>query len=175
LETLQEGGIAESLPQVIHEQRANVLPAFSQGRQVDNDRAVEAVVERQLEPLLQNGPLQLGVRRGDDPDVDLHWFRGAQGVDHLVVENSQEHRLYLAWRFADLVQENRAAIGGAKLPGMVCSCASERASCVAEKRRDCPLRTEGGHVDSHKGASGPDAGGVDGLSRKILASPALAA
>ena len=68
-----------------------------------------------VEVLAKSAPLHLGqcvaVGRGDDADVDRHLFRAAHSLELALLEDAHELRLQVFRQLADLVEEERAAVG----------------------------------------------------------------
>ncbi len=75
------------------------------------------------------------MRRGDEAHVDLDRTHGPDG-DHLaLLEDAKERRLRRHRQVADLVEEERAPVGGAHEAELVPHRARERAAHVPEQER----------------------------------------
>jgi hypothetical protein len=85
------------------------------------------VIERREEAPCGDGLLQIHVGGGDYADVDLAGVSRSQGLDDPVFDDSQEHRLDVERREADLIEEDGAASGGPKVAWVVGSRAGESA------------------------------------------------
>ena len=76
--------------------------------------------------------LERAVRRRDDPDVDLLRDDAADGLEAPVLEHPQELHLELGAHLADLVEEDRPAVGELEATDAVRDSAGEGAALVAE-------------------------------------------
>ena len=94
---------------MLDEQR-DVAAALAQRRHVHADDR-EAVVEVLAERLLRDLGAQVAVGRGDDAHVDLLVRVGADLAHRALVEHAQQRRLQVERQLADLVEEDRAAVG----------------------------------------------------------------
>ena len=74
---------------------------------------LQAIEQVLAEAALRDQLLEVGVGGGDDADVDLDRVRLAERVDFLVLEEAQQLGLHVEADVADLVEEQRAAGGGA--------------------------------------------------------------
>ncbi len=162
------------LGQEVAEEAAEVVAALPQRR----DHQLVAG-----EPVEQGGPkaprldgvLQVGVGRRDHPHVHLLDAGRADALDLAGLDHAQQHHLDLRGGLADLVQEERAAVGALEEPRLV----ADRAGVGAldrpeqlgggERRRDRP------HVHRQAGAVAARAGLVDGAGHQLLAGAGLAA
>jgi hypothetical protein len=96
---------------------------------------VEAVEQVLAEPAGRYRLAQVGVRGGDDPDVDPDGAAAPDPLDLSLLEGPQELRLEVEPERSDLVQEQRSGVRRlelAELPGVR---ARERAPLVAEQFR----------------------------------------
>ena len=84
------------------------------GRHVEGDD-VEAEVEVLAEAALADLLLEVLVGGGDDPHVHLDRARAAHGLDVLLLQRAQDLGLGLEAHVADLVEEERAAVGQLEL------------------------------------------------------------
>ncbi len=98
------------LPQVVTQQVGYVLGARAQRRQLDSDD-VEAVEQIFAEDAALDALLEILVRRGDHAHVHLHGRLAANAVELAFREHAQQARLQRRGHVADLVEEQRAAIG----------------------------------------------------------------
>ena len=97
------------------DQRRDLLAPLAQRRQPQPDD-VEAVEQVLAEAPVGDERLEVGVGGGDDADVDLHRLRLAEAVDFVGLEEAQQLGLELGADLGDLVEEERAAGGGADDP-----------------------------------------------------------
>ena len=105
--------LLQPLGRIAHEGRReirNVLAALAQRRQVHLDD-VEAVVEIAAEPAGGDLGAQIAVGRGDHVDVDAARLERADALDLAELEHAQQLRLHRQRQLADLVEEQRAAVG----------------------------------------------------------------
>ena len=73
------------------------------------------------------------MRRRHHPHVDLGELRRAEALDLLALEDAEELRLQLEGQLADLVEEDRAAVGRLERAGALPVGAGERAPLVTEE------------------------------------------
>ena len=103
--------LAEPLGGFAEEERAQVrdlLAAIAQRRHVDADHA-QAVEQILAELAVGDALLEIGVGRGDDPDVDPLRARVADRQHLALLEEPQQLRLHVERQVADFVEEQRAA------------------------------------------------------------------
>ena len=93
----------------------DVLGAVAQRRNVDRDDG-EAVVEVGAEGAFGGHLLEVGVAGGDDPHVDGDHLVAAHAPDLLLLKHPQQLSLERQREGADLVEEERAAVGGLEEP-----------------------------------------------------------
>ena len=130
--------------EVSGEQR-NVFATFRQARQMDADD-VEPVIEVFAERTLFDEALEVLVRRRDDAYVDAHRRVSADAIELSVGEYAQQARLRIGRHVADLVEEQRAAVGLFESSDALLCSAGERAFLVAEQFRFDEVLRNGGHV-----------------------------
>src|SRR5436190_8250765 len=111
------GGGPEALEECGHEER-DVLATLAQRRQLDPDHA-DPVEEVHPEVALLDLLPEVAVRRRDDAHIDLPRPRIADAHDLALLEDTQQARLELHRDVADLVEEERAAVGGLDEPLLV--------------------------------------------------------
>ena len=114
--------------------------------------------------------LEVAVRRGDDPHVDPDRLRAADALELLLLEHAQELRLQVERQVADLVQEERAAVGQLEAPDPPRDGAGERAPLVAEQLALEQRRGDGGAVDLDERPLAPR-GSAGGSARAISSLP----
>src|SRR5205085_11924813 len=59
---------------------------------------------------------EIFVRRGDDAHVDLNRLLSADALERLLLQHAQHFGLRLQTHVADLIEEQRAAVGELELP-----------------------------------------------------------
>ena len=104
--------VAELL-QVVLEQRRNLLAPLAQRRQVERQdlEAVEQVLAEAA--VAATSCVEVGVGGGDDADVDLDGAAARRAGGLLLLDEAQQLGLEVEADVADLVEEERAAVGGA--------------------------------------------------------------
>ena len=135
----------ELVEEELHQER-DVLGALAERRELDREDA-EAVVEVLAERLLADGLEQVAVGRGDDPDVDLARRRAADPVELALLQDAQQLGLGLGGELADLVEEDRAAVGQLEPAGAAGDRAGEGPLLVAEQLALDESRGQGRAVD----------------------------
>ena len=116
------------------------------GGQAD-DVLVQAGEEIAAELPLLHVLVQIAVRRAHDADVHVLGRRRAEREDLARLEDAQELRLRVERHVADLVEEERPAVGELDEPGLVAVGAGERAAAVAEELALEEVVRDGGAVD----------------------------
>ncbi len=154
-------------------QQQDVARPLPQGRQVDHDHP-EAVVEVLPEAPRLNRLLQVAVGGGHDPGVDRDLLPAADALDGLLLEEAQELHLQGGRQFADLVQEERAALGQLDAPLALDVGAGEGPLLVAEEFALQQVLRDGAAVDRDEGPVFAAAQRVDGPGRQLLAGAAFA-
>src|SRR5688572_15329851 len=101
---------------------------------VDLDR-VEPVVEVFAERTGADHRVEVGVRRADDAHLHLALFVRAEPLEASGLEYAQELHLAVRREVADLVEEERAAVGGFELALACTRRAGVRADFCAEQLR----------------------------------------
>ena len=113
--------------------------------------------------------------RGQDPDVDRDRLRAADALERHLLEHAQQLGLDLQVDVADLVEEERAAVGLLEPADAVAVGAGERPLDVAEQLALEQALREGRAVDLDERPCRAGAGGVDRRGQQLLARAALAA
>src|SRR6185436_9666904 len=113
-------------------QRQDVDLAIAQRGQLDREHG-EPVVEVLAEPALVDHRAQVAVGRRDPADVDLEGAAAADALESALLEDAQELGLELGLELADLVEEERAAVGELEPAALALAGAGERALLVAEQ------------------------------------------
>ncbi len=99
----------EIAPEVLHQQ-GDVVPALLQRRHVDLDH-FQTVVEIFAELSAGNPFLQITVGGGHQTHIDLDGRRLTDPLKFHVLDHPQQPQLHALGNFADLVQEDGAAVG----------------------------------------------------------------
>src|SRR5690242_9332803 len=134
----------------------------------------ESVVEILAEPALGHRRSQIAVRGGDDPRADLPRNILADDLHLARLESAEEHRLNLDRQLTDLVEEERALVGGLKGALARRRRSGERAAGVAEQRARDELARDGPAVHRNERAAPDERPLVDGPGDELLADAGLA-
>jgi len=121
----------------------------------DGETHVDMVPESAVEDL----PVQVAVRAGDELKVAAGRLVRTDRVEDLVLDRAEQHRLLVEAELADLVEEEHAVIGALQMPAAVLGRSGERALDVAE---------QGGH---RRVAANRRAVHIDELTRDLAACP----
>lgn len=92
------------------DEQRDVFAPLAQGRQAQGHR-VQAVEQVGAELFLQHRVLEVAVGGGDDPEIHLDGPAVAHPLKTLVLQNVQQFGLQMQRQFADLVQQQAAALG----------------------------------------------------------------
>src|SRR5260370_14451809 len=111
---------------------------------------------------------------GEDASIHGEGLAGAYRLEALFFEDAQNFGLRAQAHVSDFVEEERAAVGFLEFSYFVIRRAGEAAFHVAEQLGFNQLLGNGGAADFHNKAFAPQAGRVQGASRKLLARAALA-
>ena len=106
--------------------------------------------------------------------VDAERLLAAHPLEGLLLQRAQHLGLGLEAHVADLVEEQRAAVGGLELAAAARHGAGEGAALVAEELGLDQLLGDGGAVDLDEGRLAPRRQGVDGAGHQLLAGAVLA-
>ena len=133
---------------------------LAQRRQAHADD-VETVQQVLAEQALPHALLEVLVRGGDDPHVRPLRRVPADAVVLAVRQHAQQPHLQVRRHVADLVQEQRAAVGLLEAAAARRLGAGERAALVAEQLRLQQVLRDRGGVDRHERSGGArDCGGA---------------
>src|SRR4051812_820597 len=126
------GVLARELLEEMVDEQDQVGFSFAQRRDEHREH-VEAIVEILAERAGGNRPLEILVGRGDQPDVRLHRLGTADAVELALLQDAQQFHLGGEVDVADLVQEQRAAVGELESSFLARLGTRERALFVAEQ------------------------------------------
>ncbi len=155
-------------------QHRNVLAPLAQRRQADADD-VQAMVEVLAKTPVGDARLEVLVGGGDDAHVDVDLLEAADAVETAVRQYAKQSRLQIGRHVADLVEEQRAAVGLFEAADAAVLRAGEGALLVAEEFRLEQLCGNGRGVDGHEGLVAAAAGAIQGARHEFLAGARLAA
>ena len=106
---------------------------------------------------------------GDDAHVAADRRVVADALEHALLQDAQQLHLHRQAHVADLVEEQRAALGDLEATLAGGDRAGERALLVAEQLAFEQLGRDGAAVDGDEGPLAARAGVVDGAGRELLA------
>ena len=155
-------------------QHGDVAGPIAQRRQRDR-KDVEAVVEILAELAGGDLLLEIPVRRRDHAHVDLDRLGAADALELALLQHAQQLDLHVGRQVADLVEEQRAAVGQLEAAEPPRDRAGERALLVAEQLRLEHAGRERGAVHAHERPRLARAVDVDRARDHLLAGPGLAA
>src|SRR5262245_17114241 len=127
-------------------ERQDVFLAVAQRRQVNVDD-VQTIKEVFAEIAGPDGALEVGICRGDDPNVDLVRLRVSERGEFAFLDHAQQPGLGFGRDRADLVEEDRAVVGDLEQAFFGRDGAGERAFRVAEEFRFQKLRRDVAAID----------------------------
>ena len=155
------------------DQRRDVLGALPQRRhreREDDDAVVEILAERAL----AHQCVEVAVGGRDDAHVDGDRAIAADPLDLALLEHAQQLGLHGGRHVADLVEEERAALGLLELAEVPGARAGEGALLVPEQLRLDQLGRHRGAVERHEGRERARALAVDRTRNQLLAGAGLA-
>src|SRR5690242_12966535 len=94
---------------------------------------VEAVVKIAPKFAVADGLCEIAIGGCDDPNVDFDSSAAAKGFEFLFLKNAKQFHLGVQRQFANLVEENGAAIGQFETAVAICQRAGEGTFNVAEE------------------------------------------
>ena len=131
----------------------DVARALGQRRQHQFHR-IEAVIQVFAEGAVADHRRQVGIGRADHADLDLAFAIGAQALETTGFQHAQQLHLAAQRQVADLIQEQRAAIGGFELALACLVGAGIRAGLGTEQFGLDQFRGQGAAVDRDERALG---------------------
>jgi len=142
--------VGEAAAEVVHQQRQvpTPLPKRREAQFHDGD----PVIEVQSEPLPGHFAHQVAVGGGDQPEADLSDPVFSHPPVFLFLEDAEQLGLDCRRQVADLVEEQRAAIGLLQQSPPIGPGAGESAAHVAEQLALQEVAGDSGAVQGHEGA-----------------------
>ena len=116
-----------------------------------------------------HGAVEIPVGGGDDPHVDRKRLGAAQRANLALLQYAQQLDLQRQRHVADLVEEQRAAVGSQEQAFVLADRAGEGAASVTEQLALQQLLRQRAAVDRHERLVGTRAGLVHGVGEKLLA------
>ena len=114
-------------------QAARCRRGRSRKRRHHDGEHVQAVIKVFAEVAFARHHRQVAVGGGDDAHIDLDRALGADRIDFAFLQRAQQLDLHVQAQFADLVQEQGAAIGFLEFAQMLVGGAGEGAFLMAEQ------------------------------------------
>jgi hypothetical protein len=134
----------------------------------------EPVEQVGAKPRVVDLTAEVAMGRRDHADVDLDRLRAADPADRARLERAQQLRLLIDRELADLVEEQRAAVGFFERADAPRVGAGERARLVAEQLRLEQRRRDRRAIDRDERPAGARAREVDAFGGALLAGAGLA-
>ena len=159
-------------PEVLGQQE-RILIALTQRGEPDGELK-EPVIQILPKPSFANHLRHVLVRRREHAYVHLDRLVATDALYLLILEYAQELGLQAEVELADLVEEDRAAVGLLELADLAGVRAGERAFLVSEELALHQLTRDGGAVDHHERVPTTLRVVVDGLGDEFLPGAALA-
>src|SRR6185503_10621047 len=154
-------------------EKEDVLAALAERRQF-HGYDVEAIEEVLAEPSRLHLGLEIAVRRGDEPDVDLAADRVAHPANLRVLKHPQELDLQRGRHLADLVEEDGSLVRGLEEPDSIFVGPGEGALLVPEELALEQVLREGAAVDRDEISVLPRTVLVNGARHEFLPRSGLA-
>ncbi len=150
------------------DQHRNVLDAFGERGQLDR-KHVEAVEQVGAEPAFADRAFQALVGRRDQADIDADVVVAADAADLLVLEHAQQPDLHVERHLADLVEEQRAVVGGFEMADAAGDRAGKAALFMAEQFGFDQFARDRAAVDRDERGGGTLRGAVQRMRDQLLA------
>ena len=142
------GSSGISFHQVLDQQRNVILPL---AQRWNTDRKDVQPVEKILaECTGMHGRIEVPIGRGNHTDIDRNWLVTPNPLQFSFLENAQQSKLRLGRKFADLVKENRPAIGGLEPSRASLKCPGKGTFFMAEKLGGDERRRNGRAIDANE-------------------------
>ena len=154
-------------------QRHDILRALAQGRQLQGQHT-EPEQQILAERAFRDCPLEVAVAGGDQPDIDANRPRAADAIDLALLDGAQQLGLQPRLHLADLVEQQRAAIGLLEPADAAGHGTGEGAALVPEQLGFEQVFGDGRTVDRDERATGATAVAMHEACDHLLAGAALA-
>ena len=171
--TGDRGARSQASRQEVRRERRDVLPAIAQGRD-EHGQDVQAEVQILAESPFFDQRRKVPVSGRDHADVDVMRPVAAHGANVAELKDPQELRLQAEGHVADLVEQQRAAVGLGEQPLARLDGAGERAARVSEDLALQQLLRDGGRVHGDERSIATRASRVDRARDELLAHAGLA-
>src|SRR5262249_7285426 len=148
-------------------------PALAKRRHAQR-KDIEAVEKIGAKSPRDRHLLEVAIRRRDDAHVDAQGARASDGLDLALLEDAKKLDLEVEGHLADLVEEDRAAVGELEASVAALSGAREGTALVAEELAFLKAGGDGGAVHSDERSLRARTAAVDRAGDELLAGPRLA-
>src|SRR5262245_44735746 len=162
------GGTVEALAELsgragneMADEHRDILPPLAQRRQCEGED-VQPVVEVGTERARVDLPAEVTVGGGDHPHVGAQAARAAGALELALLEHPQQLCLGLERQFADLVEQQRAAVRELEAPAPLLGGTGEGALLVTEELAFDQVARQRGTVDLYQWTFPPRAALVNG-------------
>ncbi len=143
------GGVAVEF---VVEVRFDVFVAVAEAGELVGPQ-IDAGEEVVAEGAFTDADGEVAVRPGDELEITGDLLVGTERSEAFFFESAEEHGLFIAAEFTDLIKEEEAAIGRAQEAGAIFQRAREGAFHMAEEGAHGGIATEGGAVHFHESAA----------------------
>src|SRR5262249_45501429 len=116
----------------VSDQQRDIPLSLAQWRQRERED-IQTIIEIGAESVVFDHPPQVLIGRCDDPDIDPARSPAPQPFELLLLKRTQQLRLQLERKVTDLIEEERAAIGGLQTSDSLVERSGERSSLVAKE------------------------------------------
>src|SRR5580704_108749 len=154
-------------------QPRDVLATLAERRDV-NRQHVQSIEEIGAQATIRDVALEVAIRGRDEANVDANRARCADAFDLLFLQRAQELHLTLERQLADLIEEQRRAVGRLEPSHASLHGARERAALVAEELALDQPRSNRATVERHHGLECPGALRMECSRDQLLARARLA-
>ena len=168
--------LAEPHRKLVHQesrQYRNIFVSLSQRRQ-SNGKNIQAIIEVFPKGLLTNRLEQIAVGGGHDANIDLDRRRAAHAIEFPLLQDAKQFHLCFVGDFANLIQENGAAVSQLKTADTTSDGVCEGALLVTEQFAFHQPRREGRAVYLDQRLVPAFAGGMNRAGDKFLARTGFA-
>ena len=117
---------------------------------------------------------QIAIGGRDDAHIDLDRFAPADRLDFAFLQRAQQLHLRGGRQFADLIEEQRAAVGFGEFADMLLGRAGEGAFLMPEQNGFDEIVGDGAAIDGNKGFCAPLARAMDRARDDFLADAGFA-
>ena len=120
----------------VFDEQGDIGPTFAQGGHLHWEH-VEPIEEVGAEGAVGDGGLQIAIRCGNHANVGADGPAATDTLEFALLQHAQQHDLGLGGEFADLVEEERPAVGQLEAPLSLLQGSGKRPLLMAEElRRD---------------------------------------